>query len=265
MRRSRDAARGGVVKRGYLSHGPHTVYYQVAGEGKPVVLLHGLAGSTRWWAPTIAPLARAFRVYVIDLIHFGGSSSRQPFALNRAARLLIEWMDWLGVPRASIVGHSLGGHIAADLAADFPDRVDRLVLVDAAALPLERNLLRHALGLFQTLQSLPRNIVALLVLDALRAGPVAIWSAAHELLSADIRSKLPRIQAPTLIIWGERDALLPLDLGKRLAALLPRARLAVVDGAGHTPMLERPEAFNRLIVDFLAGDERCVGGKLLPR
>src|SRR3954451_12556185 len=114
-------------RRGKL--GPATIASEVAGGGAPVVLVHGLCGSGRWWRRNIGALTPHRRVYVVDLIGFGASRPRHPFALAEAASYLLQWMDQLELARVSLVGHSMGGLIAADLAADAPKRVDRLVLV----------------------------------------------------------------------------------------------------------------------------------------
>src|SRR4051794_39932286 len=129
-----------------------TIAYEVAGAGPPVVLVHGLSGSTRWWRRNIGALTPHQRVYVVDLIGFGASRARHPFALSEAASFLARWLDHLGLERVSVVGHSMGGLIAAELAADAPDRVDRLVLVDPAALPFETGLVAHAISLVHELR-----------------------------------------------------------------------------------------------------------------
>ncbi len=242
------------VERRYYQSGSACIYYQVVGAGPPLVLVHGLSGSTRWWARNVEPLARRFRVYIIDLIGFGSSRDGEPFVLSRASEHLAGWIDHLGIERASIVGHSMGGFISADLAADHPDRVDRLVLVAAAALPFGRGYLQHSLGLVRGLRHLPLSFLPILFTDAYRAGPGTIWKAARELLSTDIRPKLARIEAPSLLVWGANDAIVPLDIGRRLQRSLRNARLVTLEGAGHTPMWDQPHEFNRLVLDFLAGE-----------
>src|SRR4051794_15736656 len=117
-----------------------TIAYEVAGAGPPMVLVHGLSGSSRWWRRNIGALTPYRRVYAIDLIGFGASRTRYPFALAEAAGYLTRWLDQLELARVSLVGHSMGGLIAAELAADAPERVDRLVLVDPAVLPLDTHL-----------------------------------------------------------------------------------------------------------------------------
>jgi pimeloyl-ACP methyl ester carboxylesterase len=227
------------------------IAYRAAGQGAPVVLVHGLSGSARWWARNIEPLARRFRVYVVDLVGFGNSRGPRRFVLSEASDYLVRWLDVLGVERAHVVGHSMGGFIAADLAADHPTRLDRLVLVDAAALPFRRGPLGHVLDLLRTVRGLSLGFLPLLVADAARTGPLTLWRAAKDLLTADLRAKLSRVQAPTLVVWGDRDVLVPLEDGRQLARLLPAGRLAVIPRAGHNPMWDRPAIFNDLVIEFL--------------
>lgn len=235
------------VRDGWLS-------YTVAGRGRPVILIHGLGGSTRWWQNTMAPLARHFRVYSIDLVGFGDSQSGQPFVLAEAAEILAEWMDQVGIDCAFVIGHSMGGYIAAELAADYPAKVERLVLVDAAAPMTRLSLVRHLFGLAQEVTHTPPTLLSMVATDFLRAGPQTIWKAAWELRDNDIQPKLAAIQAPTLVVWGEHDKLTPLDIGHTLAEIVPNAKLLIIKKCGHTPMWECPDIFNQVVLDFLSPD-----------
>jgi pimeloyl-ACP methyl ester carboxylesterase len=243
--------------------GPAEIYYQVAGAGSPLVLIHGLSGSCRWWSKNIAELARHFQVYVVDLIGFGSSRNGHPFVLEEAAAHLAAWMRQLGIEHAGLVGHSMGGFIAADLAADHPDLVERLILVDAAVLPFEQTYAQHTLSMFREARQMRLSFMPILFSDALRAGIGTIWKAANELLLTDLRPKLARIAAPALVVWGEKDAIIPLEAGKRLSRHLRYDELVIVKGAGHNPMWDCPRAFNRVVTEFLAsapalGGERAV-------
>jgi pimeloyl-ACP methyl ester carboxylesterase len=242
--------------------GPATIAYEVAGIGPPVVLVHGLSGSSRWWRRNIGALTPYRRVYVIDLIGFGASRARHPFALAEAAGYLTQWMDYLDLERVSLVGHSMGGLIAAELAADAPERVDRLVLVDPAALPLDAHLMTHALSLLHELRYISPSFLPVLFADSLRAGPLTFWRAARGLLLADLRPKLALIRAPTLVIWGEHDALVPLAFAQQLAQYLRYDELVVIKGAGHVPMWDRPQEFNRALTKFLLGDEEKASSRV---
>jgi pimeloyl-ACP methyl ester carboxylesterase len=230
--------------------GSATVHSQIVGSGPPVVLVHGMSGSARWWGKNVRALASHFELHIVDLIGFGKSRGHR-FVLSEAADSLHTWMGRLGVPRASLVGHSMGGFIVADMAARFPETVDRLVLVNAAALPFDYGHLQHAVGLARALPRLPLGFLTVLATDSYRAGPLTLLRAGRQLLRTDIRHQLAAIQAPTLLIWGERDSVVPPRIGRRLAEFLPHATLVVIKGAGHVPMWEQPSAFNAALLDFL--------------
>jgi pimeloyl-ACP methyl ester carboxylesterase len=227
------------------------VQYEVAGSGEPLVLVHGLSGSSRWWKHNIGPLAERFQVFTIDLIGFGSSRRAGRFVLDQAAAQMCAWMASLGLEKAHLVGHSMGGLICADMAAMAPERVDRLVLVDATIMPFQWGYIGHGSRMARVLPRVPVGFLTVLATDTLRAGPLAVWQAARQLLRADIRPRLDRIRAPTLAIWGGRDHIVPKELGEQLVAALPNARLAVIDDASHVPMWERPADFNKLVLDFL--------------
>ena len=239
--------------------GTGRVAYRVAGDGAPVVLLHGLAGSGHWWARNVDALAARFRVFLLDLAGFGESRGGPPVPLPSAADLVVDWMGRAGLERASFVGHSMGGRVAADLAASMPARIDRLVLVAPAIFPpaAAPRPWETGAGMVRTLRHTSPALLPRLALDAGRAGPRILWRATREVLTPGPEDHLSRIDAPTLLVWGEYDAVVPLAVGQRLADLLPVADLAVIPGAGHSPMWDRPASFNRLVADFLpAGPNR---------
>ena len=129
------------VSRYEAQVGGWPVRYEAAGEGEPVVLVHGLSGSTRWWSRNISEIAERYRVYLVDLPGFGTMRRlRRRFILAEAADWLSEWMDAAGLERAHLVGHSMGGYICLHLAASRPEAVRRLVLVAPAGVPTGRSM-----------------------------------------------------------------------------------------------------------------------------
>jgi pimeloyl-ACP methyl ester carboxylesterase len=240
------------------AHG-RSVRYRVAGAGEPVVLLHGLSGSGRWWGRTVPALAGRYRVYVPDLPGFvamARSGSRGRFGLAEAPAWLLAWMEAVGLRSAHVVGHSMGGYVALRLAADAPEAVRRLVLVAPAGVRRGHRpdpMLAYTLPLVAALRRVGPGFLPLVARDALRAGPATVWWAARALLAADARPHLPAVAAPTLLIWGARDPLVPPAIGYRLRAEIGGARLLLLEGAGHVPMYERPTAFNTALLAFLAG------------
>jgi pimeloyl-ACP methyl ester carboxylesterase len=233
--------------------GPLTVHYEVAGEGPAVVLIHGLSGSGRWWAYNVPVLAQQYQVYNVDLVGFGRSRG-QRLVLREAAGWFQEWLNTVGITEAHLVGHSMGGYIAMEVAVMWPALVRRLVLVDALVLPIGPGLLRPALGLARAVRYMNLSFLPVLVGDLLRAGPRTMLRATQEVLSADLSDRLGAVQAKTMVIWGEKDTLLDPELGHKLAQRLARACFVCVERAGHNPMWDRPQRFNELLLDFLADD-----------
>jgi pimeloyl-ACP methyl ester carboxylesterase len=218
---------------------------------RPVVLVHGLGTSDRWWALTIPDLAERHRVLAVDLLGFGRSAG-QPVRLDVAADQLAAWADSIGLDRATWVGHSMGGIAVADLAARRPDLVERLVLVDAAGLPVSRQVTRHLFNVVRASPFMPPAAYPIAIECVLRAGPIAITRASHQILATDIEARFRSISAPTLVVWGARDRLLPPSYGRRLAATIPGATYVEIAHAGHSPMWEAPPEFQRTLDAFLA-------------
>jgi pimeloyl-ACP methyl ester carboxylesterase len=222
------------------------------GAGTPLILLHGLAGSARWWSRNVPALARAHRVVTIDLPGSGASPRGHRLDLEAVVEQLAGTMDELEIERATLVGHSMGGLIAGGLAAERPERVERLVLVDAAFLSLGASSIPRVAGSATTLRRTAPSLLPVLLADSLRSGPGRLTDASRQLLRADWQAKLPRIEAPTLVIWGEHDRICPLAIGRRIVELIDGSRLVVVQGAAHNPMWERPDVFDRELLAFLA-------------
>lgn len=246
------------LERRFLEVGGGRVHSVHAGTGPPLVLLHGLSGSYRWWRAAVPALTPHFTVHMPELIGFG--SSRAPFlrlpGIGGTADIVAEWMQAMGVARAAVVGHSMGGQIAIHIAAEHPERVERLGLVAAAGLP--RALSRAEAWRLLSEVVPPRgwgrlDFLPTIARDALRAGPRVLGLALLNLLRDDVRPLLPRIQAPTLLIWGALDPLVPVSHGREMADTIPEARLVVLDRAAHNPMVDRPAEFNRQLLSFLSG------------
>jgi pimeloyl-ACP methyl ester carboxylesterase len=226
--------------------------YEVAGSGPPLILLHGLSGSGRWWGRNVPAFADSFRTYSVDLPGFGESRGVRWSRLDDIADQLADWLVDEGLSQAHIAGHSLGGAVAARLAARHPDRVDRLVLVDAAIRPHETHTIARPAHAMHTISRGLSGFATLLVRDLLRCHPRSAVAATIDALQTDWEPYLRRIGAPTLVVWGEHDAITPLALGQEIAAVVPGARLIILAGAGHNPMWERAESFNAEVLRFLA-------------
>jgi pimeloyl-ACP methyl ester carboxylesterase len=225
------------------------VSYRTVGQGPPLVLVHGLSGSTRWWTPVLERFAARRTVLLVDLPGFGALARGPRVALAESAGWLLEWMDAAGVDRPALVGHSMGGAIAVRAAAARPGRLDRLVLAAPAGL-LARPLLGYGLPLALALARVRPRFGSILVRDALRAGPSTLLRAGLEVAAVDVRADLRRVTTPTLVLVGERDPLVPPAVATVARAELPAARLQTLPRAGHVPMYERPEEFASAVLAF---------------
>jgi pimeloyl-ACP methyl ester carboxylesterase len=199
-----------------------------------LVFVHGLSASSRWWEPVVRALGGR-PMHLVDL----------PRLPSQSERRLVRELE--PVAPAVVVGHSLGGLIAARVAAARPELVRALVLVSPAGGP-GRPLHAYATGLARTLVSAPAPLLAAVTRDALRAGPLGLAAGASFALREHFTG---RVEAPTLLVWGERDALLPRALAAAWQERIPNARLATIPEAGHVPMLETPSAFAQLLLEFL--------------
>lgn len=235
------------------------VHYEVAGKGEPLVLVHGLCESTRLWSRNVPGLIRHYRVYLVDLPGFGAMHRyRRQFDLARSGLWLAAWLQALDLEPVNLVGHSMGGYVSMALAATHPEKVKRLVLVDSIGIPLNLSV-RHLV--YPAFKAIVRTIPSFWVCigyDYLRAGPRMVLHATRQIVAleaAEVLAALASRRVPTLIIWGERDDLVPFGLGRQLHACLASAQFSVLPGANHFCMFEQPHEFNRALLAFLQGEE----------
>jgi pimeloyl-ACP methyl ester carboxylesterase len=240
-----------LIERRHIRVGDSWVHYRTAGSGSPLVLVHGLASSTRWWRRNMAALAAHFRVYAVDLSEFGDRRLLPRFGLRQAAHYLAWWMDAVNLAQADLLGHSMGGRIVAEFAAEYPARVARLVLVNAAILPFGHGYIKQSWGLVRAFQRISPSLFPVLLYDTLHTGVLPVLLTGRELMKTNLEHKLGQIQAPTLIVWGEDDTIVPLALGQRLHQQLVHSRFVVIRGAVHVPMWEKSAEFNRIVLEFL--------------
>jgi pimeloyl-ACP methyl ester carboxylesterase len=271
-------------------NGLRTRYRQAGGEGLPVILIHGLGASAEIWSANIGALASCHRVYVPDLPGFGRTEKPEWMGYGPGAysRFVLDFMTALGIGRASLVGHSLGGGVALRVILDDPGRVDRLILVSSAGLGREVSLpLRIAsLPFFDRIFFKPPLPVFIRFLHRLVYDPSAITDEFARLyyemffqpgsvrtftsilrniatlrgarpgILEPIREGLAAITAPALILWGRQDRILPVSQAFDAAGRIPGARLHVFERCGHMPNVEYPGEFNRIVLEFLKESDR---------
>ncbi len=269
-----------------ILHG-HRVSYRTAGEGPLVLLIHGITGDSRQWNEIIPQLADRYTVLAPDLLGHGQSAKpRGDYSLGAYAASLRDLLIVLGHRRATVVGHSLGGGIAMQFSYEYPVFSERLVLVDsgglgaevhpllrAATLPgaeLVLPLIAHsrlhvageaigqALGrlgleLGHDLAEITRGYASLSDVEARRAflhTLRAVIDLAGQRVSATDRLYLAQMM-PTLIVWGRRDPLIPVEHATVAHRAISGSRLEIFDDAGHFPQLEQPVRFARVLIDFI--------------
>jgi pimeloyl-ACP methyl ester carboxylesterase len=222
------------------------VRYRVIGRGEDLVLLHGLSGSWRWWSPLVGELAERSRLHLVELPRLG----------RLRAGELATWLgcllDAVELGRVDVLGHSLGGLVATELAVMQPDRVRRLLLVAPAGVPCGRGVLGRTLPLIEELYDV-RARLPTIVGDAVRTGPVSLVHGIVYVWERDIRGELGGVRAPTLLVWGDRDRLVPEQVAEEWQRLLPRSRLVRLR-CGHVPMWEAPSELASCVLGFL-GDQ----------
>jgi pimeloyl-ACP methyl ester carboxylesterase len=235
----------------------------------PILVLHGWGAHIEAVGPILAALEGAADVIALDLPGFGESESPpQPWDVDSYARFLIHFLDEMAVERVHLVGHSHGGRVSIALAADEPERVGRLLLVDSAGIPPKRGWryrrrvavakLGRLIGKLgapgRQLQDRMRTRVA--SRDYLEASE-AMRGTFRLVIAADLRDRMPRIGAPTLLVWGERDDDTPLWMGQEMERLIPDAGLVVLEGAGHYSYADSPGQFAAVARRFLVDQPRA--------
>jgi pimeloyl-ACP methyl ester carboxylesterase len=229
------------------------VRYRLVGEGLPLVLLHGLSGSWRWWSPVYESLAARRSVYLVDL-----PPARRRLAASDLAAWLGRWLQLVKLETVDLAGHSLGGLVAAELAAYEPERVRRLALIAPAGIPCGLGLPARGLRLLETLYDV-RGRLPTIVGDAIRAGPLGLLRGIVFVTDRDLRTELASVRALSLLVWGERDRLMPVRIATEWQRALPRSRLVLLP-CGHVPTWEAPDELAACLLAFLEEELADDGG-----
>jgi pimeloyl-ACP methyl ester carboxylesterase len=273
-----------------MLHGKRVAFRRM-GAGPTLVLIHGITNSSQSWEPAMRLLARDFDVIAPDLPGHGESDrQRGDHSLGGHACVMRDLLHVLEIERATVVGHSLGGGVAMQFAYQFPDMVERLALVGSGGLGREVSPLIRSAALPFAEQVLPlltaRPLIEAGTLVAGLAGRLGFKPGADlaevsrgvaslgdtERRAAFVRTVRSvisplgqRVTAtdrlylaadlPTLIVWGDRDPIIPVDHGRGAHALLPNSRLEIFEGAGHFPQLDDPLRFAQLVTDFVAEND----------
>ncbi len=275
--------RGVSFSQGWLDAGGISTRYLTSGskENPPLILLHGVGGHAEAYVRNLKSHGEHFWVWAIDMIGHGWTDKAPvdreiPQYIDHVLRV----MDTLGIEKASFSGESLGGWVAARLAIDHPERVDRLVLntaggsqADPVVMERLKNLSMKAVEdpSWAFIQARVEWLMAdkskafddlIATRQAIYAQPGMVEAQRHNMVLQDMETRVRnilrpedygRITAPTLVLWTSDDPTADVSEGRRIASMIPGALFTVMDGCGHWPQFEDPDTFNRLHLDFLRG------------
>ncbi|MBP1695688.1 MAG: putative Carboxylesterase [Deltaproteobacteria bacterium] len=263
----------------------HTIFYTVKGEGKPLVLIHGYGAGIWVWEKQIDVLSQGYRVYALDLIGHGFSDRPKiPYTPETYIHCLKGFMDGVGIEKATLIGNSMGGGVAWAMAILFPERVDRLILIDCVPPDVLHQVKNESFRMLAAVKDIPflpylvmaarnkssiRQILLECVSDTrlvtpeavnrqyqlskIKGTPRVLYSTfKHAKEAFKLKDAFSLIRKPTLFIWGERDLVFPPPLGENLHRAIAGSKFRKIEKSGHIPMWETPEEVNRAILDFLS-------------
>jgi len=267
-----------------LSINGHTIFYAVKGEGDPLLFIHGFGAGMWVWEKQIDSLSQSYRLYLLDLIGHGFSDRpRISYTSEAYIQFLKDFMDGVGVKKATLIGNSMGGGLAWAGAIAFPERVHKLILINSIppdVLTQVKNESFRTLVAIKDIPFLPYLVIAsrsrnsikrvlrecvsdarLLTrevidrqyrLSRIRGSPWVLYSTLKNAKEAlTFKDALSKIRHPTLLIWGEKDLIFPPPVGERLHRAIPGSEFKLIKGSGHIPMWETPDEVNEAILSFL--------------
>ncbi len=259
------------VTQSHVMAGSIKTVYLSSGAGRPVVLLHGGGAGAVTWYPSIGALSKYFHVIVPDIVGYGESDKpNAPYDKAYFAKWLKDFISALNIPKAHIVGLSQGGAIALQFVLDNPEMVDKLVLVDSGGLGAKPSF--AALLSMICLNSFPSSLADRLFsryilfnpknrdpnhgwysIDVLKSkgGKNTFKQGRGSAISEIPKASLRKIQNKTFVIWGENDRLFPVEYGESSASEIPNAEFLRIKNAGHLPLMDQTNTFNRSVLDFL--------------
>jgi len=248
------------------------IHYNVAGNGSPVILIHGWMASSNYWEKAFNPLSRFGRVFSLDLPGYGKSERQEGggYGISDLVKYLDRYIDKMGLEKVHLVGHSMGGIVAIQYALLHPEKVEKMVLVSSPFYPrpatLSLKLLRIPLlgraifwagkgpiGRFYLKRAFfnEEKMEEIFMEDLERVSYRVMLSSMKSIQSIDLREKISDLKQPVLIIWGKEDRQVPVSVGKELQKGIKGSRLVIFDRCGHCPMVEWPQRFCHEVKTFL--------------
>ena len=262
----------------------HTIFYTVKGEGKPLLLLHGYGAGIWVWEKQIEALSQSYRVYALDLIGHGYSDRPKiSYTPETYIHFLADFMDGLGIEKATLIGNSMGGGMAWAMAIRYPERVDRLVLINCVPPDVLRQVKNESFRTLVAIKDIPilpylviaarsKNSIRWVLLECvsniklitpevlnrqyqlskIKGTTRVLYSTfKHAEEALELKDQLALIHQPTLFVWGEDDLIFPPEVGETLHQAITGSKFLSIEKSGHIPMWETPDEVNQAILDFL--------------
>lgn len=227
-----------------------------SGDGVPILILHGWGRSSNEWVEMAKVIggSTSSKLYVVDLPGFGGSNIPDVKSIFEYSKLVVELCQYLKIPKLRVVGHSLGGRVAIVMAANNPEMVEQIILIDPAGVK-QRSVFRSGLKILAKLFSwVPKTIRARVsnkVMDEDYRNNPHLRDLYRAIVKDDLRNQLKKIQCPALVVWGENDPVLPVSLTKIYRRYLPDSTVRIVWGAGHDPHLSHSEQTLDILKEYI--------------
>lgn len=249
------------------------VHYEVLGRGRPVILLHGWLGSWALWRDTMEVLSKEFRTYSLDFFGFGESLDRSAnFSVANFVQLVNQFMERLGIPKAPIVGHSMGGTVALAVALQYPQKTVKTIVIGspvngeslnfflklsgyrgiahlAYSIPMVLDLFIMGLTRFGSKEG--KAIHKMVKEDASKVSTDPFFESIGTLRKTDLRQDLKDVTVPILGIYGRRDIIVNPNQSKILLQFAPTSKEAWFENSGHFPMMDEPQRFHSVLREFL--------------
>lgn len=249
------------------------VHYETYGRGRPVLLLHGWLGSWALWRKTIEVLGREFKTYALDFFGFGESTDRSAdFSVNNFVESVNQFIDRLGIPKAPLIGHSMGGTVSLAAAVRYPEKVVKVGVVGSPIQGSSLNLLLKASGyrgfasILWTTPSLLKLFLRgysymmakdgkamgdMMVASVERVSVNSFFESIGNLRETDLRPQLGELTMPVLGIYGKNDIIVRPSQSKVLKQYVPQSEIAWFEDSGHFPMMDESERFHATLREFL--------------
>lgn len=261
----------GLVEQKEITIGTIKTTYLLSGNGEPVIFLHGAGAGAVTWYPTINTISKNFQVIAPDIVGYGESDKPDaPYNRPYFSMWLKDFLKELNISKAHIVGLSQGGAIALQFAIDNPEMVNKLVLVDSAGLGAKvsfwpligtiwmnsfpsslANRFNSRFILHKPINRDPNHSSYSIAVLKYKGGKNAFKQGRGSAVSKISEELLKQIENETLIIWGKDDKLFSVEYGEEAAKIIPNAKLSVIQDAGHLPLMDQTEIFNKILGDFL--------------